>query len=90
MTSYIVGCVHKMCSQDVLSLFNHVVAQHSAEGRRVVFEWIRMGRNQSIKGKGWTGKDCLSTFRNAGCYVILGNTKMINRDYIALMKCLRK
>ena len=27
---------------------------------------------------------------NAGCYVILGKTKMNNREYIALMKCLNK
>ena len=77
-------------SQDVLSLFHYVVAQHAAEGRRVVFELIRMGRNQSIKGQGWSGKDCLSTLRNAGCYVILGKTKMKNREYIALMKCSNK
>ena len=54
-------------SQDVLSLFHYVVAQHAAEGRTVEFEWVKVGRNHSIKGQGWSGKDCLSTFMNAGC-----------------------
>ena len=77
-------------SQDVLSLFHYVVAQHAAEGRTVEFQWVRIGRNHSIKGQGWSGKDCLSTFMNPGCYVILGKTKMNNSQHIALMKCLNK
>ena len=74
-------------SQDVLSLFKYVVGQHAKEGTTVVFEWVRQGRNQSIKGQGWSGKDCLTTFKNAGSYVILGKTKRNNTEYTALMKC---
>ena len=77
-------------SQDVLSLFSYVVAQHAAEGRRVVFECVRIGRNHSIRGRGWCGKDSLATFKNAGRYVVLGKTKRNNKEYTDLMKCLSK
>ena len=55
-----------------------------------MFEWIGIGRNQSIKGRGWSGKDCVATFKNAGRYVVLGKTKRNNKEYTDLMKCLSK
>lgn len=75
-------------SQDVLSMFNHVVAKHAAEGTIVEYEWRRIGKNHSTKGEGWNGKDCVATFRIAGCYIVLGKAKRNNRLHIALMKSL--
>ena len=77
-------------SQDVLSFFNHVVAKHAAEGTTVEYEWVRIGKSRSAKGGGWSGKDCVATFRNAGCYIVLGKAKMNNRLYIAIMKSLSR
>ena len=65
-------------SQDVLLFLKEVVRMNVEIGKEVKFVWKREGRNHSVSGKGWSGKDCKRTFSQIGTYVVLGKTKMNN------------
>ena len=73
-------------SQDVLLFFKEVVRMNAEQGKEVKFEWKREGRNHSIKGKGWSGKDCSRTFSKVGKFVVLGRTKKNNNVHLNKMK----
>lgn len=73
-------------AQHVQAMFKLIVKMHAEEGRTVVYRWKREKRNHTIVGKGWSGKDCCSTFLKVGKFIVLGKTKRENTVHKARMR----
>lgn len=72
--------------KDILAMLKLVVKMHAEKGKKVNFKWKRVDRNHSTVGKGWSGKNCSSTFKKNGKYVVVGKTKRANAAHEAHVK----
>ena len=44
-------------ADDILAMFKYLLELYAARGRTMSFQWVRIGKNHSHKGEGWSGKD---------------------------------
>lgn len=76
-------------ARNIQAMLKLIVRMHRDEGRNVQYVWRRVNRNHATKGKGWSGKNCSSTFKNAGKYIIIGKTKREDDSHKARVKRVR-
>ena len=77
-------------ADDILAMFKYLQELYAARGRTMVFQWVRIGKNHSHKGEGWSGKDIEKTFRKKGTYIVLGRAKRTGQDHEKRMRALSK
>lgn len=81
---------HGVRAVDVLAMFKYVQDLYTAEGRTMTYTWVRIGKNQSMKGSGWKGADCAKTFSRPGKFVVLGAAKKNDDRHGKLMRAMSK